>query len=214
MEYSERLKSIINTGFDILSEKISHGSISIDNESSFQLQYGYILTTLGSLYEFSKEDNFTIELENYLELKEISGKSGTNRARVDIILKFENIVEGKIINKHQAAIELKYFKKENHREPNNRYDVFRDLSNLEKYREAGIDICCFILATDHAHYYNQETYSTDTADFDFRDGSRYKAGKVLSYRTEKPYGEDMALKNSYVFKWTPINDRYFLKVDI
>ena len=54
-------------------------------------------------------------------------------------------------------------KKENQREPNNRYAVFKDLSNLELYKKHNIDFCYFILATDLTHYYNQENYSSDTA---------------------------------------------------
>ncbi len=84
MEYIERLKIIINTGFNILSEKISHGLVNIDDESSFQLQYGFILKTLGTLYEFSKNDTFSIMLENYLDVNEIFMKSGTKKARIDI----------------------------------------------------------------------------------------------------------------------------------
>lgn len=214
MEYIERLKIIINTGFNILSEKISHGLVNIDNESSFQLQYGFILKTLGTLYEFSKNDTFSIMLENYLDVNEIFMKSGTKKARIDILLKFEVASEGNTIKTYQAAIELKYFKKENHREPNNRYDVFRDISNLEKYKKNGIDVCCFILATDHSHYCDQKVYSPDTSDFNFADGVKYEAGKVLTYRTEKPYGVPITLNNSYEFNWNKINDKYFLKLDI
>jgi hypothetical protein len=214
MEYIERLKIIINTGFSILSEKISHGLVNIDNESSFQLQYGFILKTLGSLYEFSKNDSFSIMLENYLEMNETFRKSGTNKARIDILLKFDVASEVNPIKTYQAAIELKYFKKENHREPNNRYDVFRDISNLEKYKNNGIDVCCFILATDHSHYCEQKVYSPDTSDFNFTDGVKYQAGQVLTYRTEKPYGAPITLNNSYEFNWNIINDKYFLKLDI
>jgi len=114
----------------------------------------------------------------------------------------------------KTALELKFFKKENHREPNNRYDVFKDLSNLELYKKNNIDICYFIIATDHQHYVNQKDYSTDTKDFDFRDESEYNANTLLEYRTNKPYGNTIKLNNSYKFKWKQINDLYFLKVKI
>jgi hypothetical protein len=117
-------------------------------------------------------------------------------------------------NLTRAAIELKFFKKENHREPNNRYDVFKDLSNLEMYKQHDIDLCYFILATDHSHSCSQGSYSSDTADFDFRHDKSYKAKTVLKDRTAKPYGVDLALSNDYVFRWDNINDLYFLKVKI
>lgn len=63
MDHKDRLTRILDTGFDLLTEKISHGSIHVDNEASFQLQYSYILKTLGSLYEFDQNDRFIIELE-------------------------------------------------------------------------------------------------------------------------------------------------------
>lgn len=111
---------------------------------------------------------------------------------------------------------MKFFKKENHREPNNRYDVFQDIANLEKYKnEGGIDIFYFMLATDHNHYYSQETYSEDTKDFDFRNGAIYHAGTMLSYKTDTPYGEPIVLQNDYRFTWAPpIGEKYFLKLAI
>jgi hypothetical protein len=109
---------------------------------------------------------------------------------------------------------LKFLKKENHREPNSRYDVFEDLSNLELYKQHNIDLCYFILATDHSHYVNQEIYSPDTSDFDFRNGKKYKAGTILKYKTVKPYGEDISLKQDYSFSWDTVEKYHFLKVKI
>lgn len=207
MEYKDRLQEILNLGYRILSEKISHGSILIDNESSFQLQFAYILKTLGVLYEFRNDERFIVQLENHIDLDTSSIKSRSNWARVDIMYSI-----GTVSSFARCAIELKYFKKENHREPNNRYDVFKDLWNLEVYKNNGIDLCCFILATDHSHYVNQTSYSPDTGDFDFRNGKNYKAGTVLTYRTEKPYGDSLSLKNDYSFNWDTINNNYYLKI--
>lgn len=92
--------------------------------------------------------------------------------------------------------------------------VLKDLSNLELYKENEIDICYFILSTDHAHYVNQENYSKDTKDFDFRDGKDYKSGTVLKYQTEKPYGPNLKLNRNYQFKWDKVNDLYFLKIKL
>jgi len=209
MEYKDRLIRILDDSYKILIEKISHGSIVIDNEASFQLHLSYILKTLGSLYEFSNDERFIINLESYIDLGVSSIKSGSNWARVDILYSI-----GTVDKSSKCAIELKYFKKENHREPNNRYDVFRDISNLEQYKNIGIDLCCFILGTDHSHYVNQESYSLETGDFDFRHNSNYKAGTRLDYKTEKPYGDPLFLKNDYIFKWDTISNNYYLKVII
>jgi hypothetical protein len=202
-------EEIIETAYRLLIHKLANGGIKAKNESSFQLELGYILKTLGQLYEFRVVDKFHLEFETYIQLASKSIKSRSERARVDLLLEYK---DDKTTTR--AAIELKFFKKENHREPNNRYDVFKDISNLEVYKENGIDLCYFILSTDHLHYVNQKSYSNDTMDFDFRAEKKYKAGTVLSYRTSKPYGPDVTLKLDYDFKWDRVNDLHFLKIKI
>lgn len=212
MEKQEQLTlltEIVDTGYRLLTSKLAHGGLTARNEGAFQLEYGHILKTLGQLYEFRLVDKFHLEFETYISLNENSIKSKSNRARVDLLLKYKDDD-----NEVKAAIELKFFKKENHREPNNRYDVFKDISNLELYKRHGIDLCYFILATDHAHYYNQESYSADTSDFDFRHQSTYAAGTVLQYKTPTPHGPDLTLDQHYTFQWDHIQDLYFLKLQV
>ena len=202
-------EEIVETAYHLLIRKLANGGLTARNENAFQLEFGHILKTLGQLYEFRLADKFHLEFETYITLTEQSIKSKSDRARVDILIKYQ---DDKTLTK--AAIELKFFKKENHREPNSRYDVFKDLSNLELYKQQDIDLCYFILATDHSHYVNQETYSTDTADFDFRNGKQYNAGKILKYKTEKPYGKDISLKQDYSFFWDTVENYHFLKIKI
>lgn len=208
--FKNRLNEIIETSFRLLEKKIANGGIISKNEASFQLELGYILKVVGQLYEFQPNEKFHLELENYINLKTTSIKSKSKKARVDIYLEFGNENQ-----KIKSAIELKFLKKKNHREPNNRYDIFKDISNLEAYKENGIDLCYFYISTDHSHYVNQEKYSIDTADFDFRDGAEYKNGKRLNYNTEKPYGDPIELKGNYKFEWTkPSDNIYFMKLKI
>lgn len=205
-----RLIEIIETSFRLLEMKIANGGIISKNEASFQLELAYILKVVGQLYEFQPNEKFHLELESYIDLKKTSIKSKSKKARVDIYLEFGNDE-----NKIKGAIELKFLKKKNHREPNNRYDIFKDISNLEAYKENGIDLCYFYISTDHSHYVNQKIYSIDTDDFDFRDGVEYSKGKVLYYRTKKPYGEPIKLKGSYKFEWEkPTENFYFMKLKI
>ncbi len=200
---------IVETAYGLLIKKLAFGGLTAKNEPAFQLEFGAILKTVGQLYEFRLIDKFNLEFETYISLNEKSIKSKSNRARVDILIKYQ---DDKTLT--QAVIELKFFKKHNHREPNNRYDVFEDISNLEKYRKHNIDLCYFILATDHSHYVNQEQYSEDTGDFDFRHAKEYKSGNVLKYKTDKPYGDDLILNGDYRFNWEKIEDLYFLKVKV
>lgn len=202
-------EEIIETAYKLLTQKLAHGGLTARNESAFQLEFGYILKTLGQLYEFRLADKFHLEFETYISLNGTSIKSNSDRARVDLLLKYQ---DNDTLTR--AAIELKFFKKDNHREPNNRYDVFTDIANLEIYKSHDIDLCYFILATDHAHYCYQDGYSQDTADFDFRHGKKYKAGTILQYRTAKPYGDALSLNQDYDFNWDKINDLYFLKLKV
>lgn len=198
MRYRKRLEEIVKIAFQSMFEKLNGGLITIDNEASLQLHLSSIIKTIGDLFVYSRDELFTIELEKAVSLKDSSfEKSKTSKAKIDIFLTIEDQSKQK---KHSCAIELKYFKKANHREPNNRYDVFKDIGNLEKYGQFS-DYGVLLVATDHDHYINKVKYSKDTEDFDFRDGSAYTAGTRLEYRTEKPYGPPMTLNNSYEFKW-------------
>ncbi|WP_348743869.1 hypothetical protein [Tenacibaculum sp. 190524A05c] len=196
--------------FRTLEMKLANGGIISKNEASFQLELGYILKVFGQLYEFHPNEKFNLEMENYIKLKSTSIKSNSKNARVDILVTFGTENEFAI-----GAIELKYFKKKNHREPNNRYDIFKDISNLEAYKENGIDLNYLFISTDHNHYVNQSEYSEDTKDFDIRKGSKYKSGQVLEYRTAKPYGPPIALKGNYEFNWSePTENIYFTTIEI
>lgn len=85
-----------------------------------------------------------MEFETYLHLV-VNGLE--ERARIDLLLRYADEE-----NETKVAIKLKFLKGENQREPNNRYDVFEDLTYLEYYKQHGVDFCYFILATDHVHY--------------------------------------------------------------
>ncbi len=214
--FTKRLEEIIERSYSILINQISGKAIQIENEASFQLQFSYILKTLGELYKFSSNDLFSIELENSFSLKIPFVKSKSNKARIDIILSL-----GDYSNFATAAIELKFLKAINKKEPNYRYDVFLDLHNLETYKKENLfDITYFILGTDHNHYVNKPTYSDQTSDFDFRHGTKYSSKTKLKYSTSKPYGEDLFLENDYNFNWDFVKKQfednddnlYFLKV--
>ena len=212
MQKDNQLKlteEIIDTAYKLLIQKLANGGLTARNENAFQLEFGHILKTIGQLYEFRLVDKFHLEFETYISLTEKSIKSKSDRARVDLLIKYKDDN-----TETKAAIELKFFKKENQREPNSRYDVFKDLANLELYKQHGIDLCYFILATDHSHYVNKEIYSGDTSDFDFRHNAEYKAGKVLQYKTKTPYGDDIVLTQDYLFKWDTVENYYFLKVKV
>jgi hypothetical protein len=199
-KYITRLEEIVDLSYSLLINQIAGNAVKVNNEASFQLQFAYILKSIGILYQYSSNDLFTIELENVFSFENSCEKSKTSTARIDIVLTL-----GDEQNFATLAIELKYFKAENYREPNNRYDVFVDLKNLEHYKKEKLfDITYFILATDHAHYFNKRSFSVLTKDFDFRHLTKYIAGTELVYSTPKPYGEPIKLENDYEFIWNEI----------
>lgn len=188
--------------------QVGNGRIIIENEASFQLQFSYFLKTIGDLYQFSPDDLFSIKLEVPYTAKNDLLKSNSKKAKIDIVLSLENRINH--LSMVSCAIELKYFQKSNHRESNNRYDAFNDLSNLENYilsKEYNFGV--FILGTDHLHYVNKNDYSVKTLDFDLRHGKSYIANTELVYIGDKDY-TPITLKGNYNFTWNKTKDAYFL----
>lgn len=208
----ERLERVFNLAYDCLRQKINGGSIIVENEASLQLQFAAILKAVGELMESHRDEFFSIELEKPIILKDSKfGKSGSCRAKIDIFYSYQNTVTKEM---DSCAIEMKFFRKKNHREPNNRYDVFADIKNLESYGEIA-NQCFMLVATDHTHYVDQAAYSKDTQDFNFTNGTCYAAGTASVYRTLKPYGDPITLSGSYEFKWdTVVDGVHFMRLAV
>jgi hypothetical protein len=189
MNAREQLDKVVELAYELLMQKLSRGSIVSKNEASFQLEFAYILKTLGQLYEFDKEDSFYLQLEYPIKLKGKIKKGGKS-ARADIFIEYKMGPET-----IRSAIELKFLKKENAADTQNRWSVFADLSILEQYQiEEEAHIGYLILMTDHSHYVNQKgEYGEVARDFDFRDGKEYRAGTKLVYRAQNGQDEDYSI---------------------
>ena len=46
----KRIREIVERSYRLLINKINYGNIKVDNEAGFQLQFAYILKSLGQLY--------------------------------------------------------------------------------------------------------------------------------------------------------------------
>lgn len=193
----DRLRHIVTTATAKLFAQIAGGRIRCESEATLQLHLGRIISTVADLELVDSRETISIELEK--PLVDASGRSGrkTSRGRIDIWFR---IAKGDG-SEARCAVELKFFKRANHREPNNRYDAFSDISRLERCADVA-DIGFSLIATDHPHYHSHPGYSDDTKAFDFRDGATYRAGTPLTYDTVKPYGEAITLGADYEFKWT------------
>ena len=188
-----RLRTIVNVAIPALFEQIRWGRVVCESEATLQLHLGRIISTVADLHIVSSRETFSIELE-----KPLRG-SRERRGRIDIWFRLTT-EEGR---DWRCAIEIKFFKEVNHREPNNRYDVFKDIARLESCKDVA-DIGFMLVGTDHQHYISHANYSKNTIDFDLRNGAKYRAGRRLDYRTAKPYGPPITLAHDYEFRWAEL----------
>jgi hypothetical protein len=195
----ERLRQLVKAAVPALFAQIHGGRVRCESEATLQLHLGRVIATMGDIALVHPGETFSIELEKPL--------IGARRGRIDVWFNLATADD----RDWRCAIELKFFKKANQREPNNRYDVFKDIARLEKCKDVA-DLGFMLVATDHPHYIEQAGYSADTQDFDFRHGSKYLAGTRMDYRTASPYGEPITLLQSYDFLWSdgPLSPRYML----
>jgi len=185
----QRLRNIVNLAVPTLFRQIAGGRVACESEATLQLHLGRIIATAADLEIISERETFSVELE-----KPLRGAGG-KRGRIDVWFRLTDD-DGRA---WRCAIELKFFKRENHREPNNRYDVFKDMARLEGCGDVA-DLGFMLVATDHLHYVRQDAYSDATSDFDFRHGRSYAAGTALTYKTGG-YGTPITLAGDYQFSW-------------
>jgi len=207
-----RLIRVFDLAYECLRRKINGGRIRVQNEASLQLHLAAILKSVGELLEVEQDEFFSIELEKPIARPEGAfGKSGSSKAKIDILFSYTNTSTG---NVRSCAVEMKFFKKQNQREPNNRYDVFANLHNLANYGHVA-EQCFMVVGTDHDHYVNHIEYSAATRDFDFREARTYVGGTTAIYRTSKPYGNPITLRGSYRFTWDQAaGGLHFLRVPV
>jgi hypothetical protein len=59
----EGLKEIVQISYNVLCNKIADDNICVHNEASLQMLLCIILKQVGYLFELSKSDRFSVELE-------------------------------------------------------------------------------------------------------------------------------------------------------
>lgn len=175
-------------------DQVNQGELGETNEATIQHHLALSLHLLAD-----REDlPFSIIMERRIQRADggVFPKKGRNNADIDIFFTVGQ-------DETRCAVELKLFKRINQREPNNRYDCYADLANLEIYLEEHCDVGFFVLLTDHPHYYDPAfgDHRPDTADFSLREGHIYQAQRELSYRTNRPYGPPLTLRHDYTFNW-------------
>lgn len=179
----ERIREIVSISIDIFLNRAALGDIKFENEASMQLQLGVIMQNVGKLFEFSKEDHFTISLE-HIETISPTQKSPAGKARCDIWI--ELTANGQ---KTRCAIELKYFPKQNSETITmNRFSILKDLENIEHYESA--DMGYQIVYTDNKNYTDPNT----------RSYINIGEGQVLKGNIESN-GSEVSLQKEYLMHW-------------
>ena len=185
----ERLQDIVEISYELLCNQIVGGKICIHNEASLQMHLGVILKQVGHLYELSKEDHFSIELETWQDI-EGTIKSKKGRARCDIQLNMTNGYET-----YNVAIELKYFRHHtNEAVTDNRFSILLDLENLEQYKTNNPNLLCYeIVYTDNENYTKIDNRS------------KIKITPSISGNDEPYVGRIIKLRRTYRSVWDTYN---------
>ncbi|CUH82410.1 hypothetical protein [Tropicibacter naphthalenivorans] len=190
----EAAEDLFSRALEEVIGQVNRGDLGEANEATVQHHLAL------SLHLLAREEGlpFSIIMERRIQRTNggVFPKKGSNNAEIDV---FFTVGE----DETRCAVELKLFKRSNHREPNNRYDSYADLANLEIYLEEHCDIGFFVLLTDHPHYFDPAfgDHRPGTADFSLREGHVYQAQRELSYRTNTPYGTPLTLRQDYSFHW-------------
>lgn len=190
------LRLIVDQSLKLLMRQIAGRRIVVDCEAAMQLHLSRILHQLGTLYEFGPEEQFLVQLEAPLRLVAPVPKGESSIPRADIVIAF-----GCHSFFTTCAIELKFFKKENARTSHNRYDVYADLANLEKYRSEFIDETYLFVATDDSTYATRSSSGSATKELTLKSGHTVVPGTTVTYQSERAPGKPITLNDGYTFDW-------------
>ena len=200
---------IFEKGYQILLQNLSQGKLITKKGSSFRQELVNILNSLVESYEFTPKEKFEIKQSVEIVLSQVPTDKKQNLCIADLMLNYSD----HHINCN-TVIDFKFFSQEKNREAEDRYWALRNLYWLELYKKEGIGNCYLILATDNPNMVFQEKYPEESADFDCRDNTEYKAGKMMEFKNENPYADRFSLQQDYQFKWEKINELYFLKIKL
>lgn len=189
LSLKERMEDIVNLSYSLLIQKLTAGEFFVYNEASLQFQFGFILKEVGQMYKFFPDETFMVEMEK--KITNCRTCKTPNDAYCDIFLKMKNATE-----EAYAAIEIKYFPKDsNEAVTDNRFSVYMDLENLERYMEEYKEMAaCYELV-----YTTNENYTmVKKEDMSCIIGEGYiQQPGVINYTQNR----HLELKKSHTFSW-------------
>ena len=200
----ERMRAAVSLSWEMFSQKVGNGLISINKEASMQLQYAYVLQQLVCLIKFHEDERFEIELETGVNVQE-------KQREIDILFK------GTSRNlQHTIAIELKCYREiassGGKRGATDIFmkDVYFDLYLLEQYILADIATeGVALVMNDLERLINPIRKDAKCWDYDISNGNKVEPGILRTpIGGRKIYIE---LKKYYEFNWKKYGNFWFLE---
>lgn len=205
-KFEQRLRKSISFAWNIFTEKVGTGMISINKEASMQLHYASILLQVVPLMCYEESEHVNVELETSVE---VNGK----RREIDLIISGSNSKSG---STYRIAVEMKCYRtlasSGGTRGAPNMFmrDVYEDLSLLEAYcDQANYDQAVALVMTDMEALVYPTKKEGKCWDYDISQGT-----KISNVHIQTPIGgKDVAiqLKKSYEFNWIKKGQFWFLE---
>lgn len=197
---ADRLKFVLDLGWQIFFKRLVTGRVRINKEASMQLHYSTILHNLGELCCVETNEIFGIELES----------SYGGRSRIDITCSYGDV---------KAAVELKCFKKESNRASDlDMYDSLKDIQRLLEFE--GFQVRRFICLSNNP-YYVQDNHNGHASSVSIADGAIYKARlpikpSWMGQWKDKSRDKDIIFSKDVELKWTSDSENrwYVLNLDL
>lgn len=206
-DWKTRLRQAISLAWEVFSYKAGNGLVPIYKEASMQLQYACILKETLALIKWSRNENFSLDLEKTLS-------DGERMRETDVFLFGE--VDGQV---HRIAIELKCYRTlAASGRPSGADDVFMkevyfDLYLLERYCVAGsADQGVSLVMTD----YQNQVYPTGRRDagwpYFISEGATSPPNRPLKMTIGRKEVETHLVKG-YQFRWKQIRSFWFAELE-
>lgn len=194
---AERLRILLDLGWNILLRQIMSGRMAVNKEASLQLHYAAIVQQLGSTFCLLPAETFAIELESSIKDGEI-----------DITCS---------LGITKAAIEMKCFRKRSNRAQDiDMYNVLSDIGRLQAL--PSYSVRKFLCLTDNP-YYAVSSHRGHASSVSIKHGHGYKpdttitpswAGKWKSHANDAQIELPLGVR----FDWTKSQGWYSLNIDV
>jgi hypothetical protein len=198
-DHIERLRRIIDESWRIFQSHFINGRHPILKEAPFQHHFANIISTVGSLYCVTRDDQFFVDLEAKCQI-------GVKNKFLDITCSFQN-------RNVKCAIELKFKTAQQGAQDHGRIDAYVDIAALEGACKNGYQFGRFYMITDSSVYINQSVKGVGTR-FRMHHGHQLLPGQTLKGESKGREDVEVNLDGAYQFNWTKFDKWHFLELRI